>query len=114
MEELKVVSFSEMILKDIEDARLKLNKFLMESDIDTGDKKFIPMLSMLDKVKVKKKDVNYVALVTDENGYIIKAEKFSDFVRAEGLPQDISKGYYKLENDEIVLDYERQRQLEEV
>lgn len=104
---------SKMII-DYKNVSEKLKKFLLENGIQTEDEKVSNMLPKLDLIRVKKVTEDYRALVTDENGYIIKAIPFEDFVVNKNIPVDVEKGYYKLENGEIVIDYQRQRQIEEV
>lgn len=114
MAKTKINSLSELLLKDLQEIRDKLNLFLIESDQNTQGLHLLELVDLLKKVKVKKKDIDYAAFILDNNGYIIQSVPFADFAPLEGLPKDVAKGYYKLENGEVVIDYQRQRQIEEV
>jgi hypothetical protein len=114
MEKIPMNRITTLLLDDYRRASSLIKEFLILNDKDVTEDKLFSLIDKLPTLKVKRIDKNYKALVMDENGYIIKSIKFNDFILDESLPVDLEKGYYKLENDEIVLDHERQRQIEEV
>lgn len=108
------ISLSEMIIKDIDAIALELQKFLLENEIKPIDSRISSLVKEIERLKVMKKTMKYAGLIFDSNGYIVKVVRIGDFMPISELPSDISGGYYKLKNGKIVLDEERQRQLEEV
>jgi 23S rRNA A2030 N6-methylase RlmJ len=100
--------------RDITEWKKELSRFLKECDIEAD---FLSLKELIDSVKylkVRKNTEEYAGVVKDSNGYVIRLYRMDDFLPLKSLPNDASHGYYKIEGDKLVLDEERQRQIEEV
>ena len=104
----------QLMIRDIDSWASSMNEFLIKNGIQTESKSLYNLMEAVKKLKVRLLDTNYSALVTDENGYIIRAYQMHDFVESDKVPLDVTGGYYKFVNNEFILDEERQRQMDEV
>lgn len=104
----------QVIISDIDLWSNQLRTFLDANGIEAKNKKLYELIDLVKSLKVKLKNTKYVSLVLDSNGYIVGINKMDDFVEYDGLPSDIADGYYLYKEGKIILDEERQRQIDEV
>lgn len=108
------VDIVQLMMADIEEYTKKLRVFLIDNDINAYTLPLGGLISSITKLKTKLKSKDYVSFLYDDNGYIIRVNVMDDFVETSLVPDDVTQGYYKFENNKFVLDEERQRQIEEV
>jgi hypothetical protein len=113
-EKIKMLDVISEMIRDIDSWKKELKLFLKECDIDADYHTLEQLISTVKSLKVKRNTENYVGVVKDSNGYIVKLYPMDDFLPMTSLPNDASHGYYKIEGEKLVLDEERQRQIEEV
>ena len=104
----------QLMINDIDAVISSLSNFLVENGVRTQDQKLVEIVESVKKLKTMKKGNIYYGLMLDENGYIMNGFKIDDFVLKSVLPIDYKMGYYKYIDEKIVLDEERQRQIDEV
>jgi hypothetical protein len=108
------VDLVQLMIADIEQYSIKLRNFLTLNGIDSSQMNLSELITSITNLKTKLNDRKYVALLFDQNGYVVETLPMDEFVELSKVPYDSAYGYYKFENNEFVLDEERQRQLEEV
>lgn len=103
------------IIEDLDVMMTDLKAFLRECGLDTEGLSYEEVLKSVRELNVLKRPISYKGLVFDENGYIIDAFKINNFYDVRFLPKDVDRGYYFVNrHNQIELDYERKRQIEEV
>lgn len=103
------------ILEDLDAMMTDLKAFLKECGLNTEGLSYEEVLKSVRELNVLKKPRSYKGLVFDENGYIIDAFKINNFYDVRFIPEDVDRGYYFVNiHNQIELDYERKRQIEEV
>jgi hypothetical protein len=113
----KITTLSEQLVLDLDAMAKKIQEFLIESNVTPKDSRFTSLIESLHDLKVLLKDKYHVGLTFDDNGYIIKAQHFQDFVAYPEkmlVPADLSQGFYLLIDGTVAVDEERKRQIEEV
>lgn len=108
------VDLVQLMMSDIDEYTKKLRRFLIENDVDASSMNLTQLIESITKLKTKLKTKEYVSLTFDNNGYVVGIGYMDDFVDKDIVPNDITYGYYKFEDNNFVLDEERQRQIEEV
>lgn len=104
----------EKIQSDLNEFRDRLYNFLSNSEVEVSKTDNLDVLiSKLNQLKIMFSDKNYVTFKLDSNGYIVDKVPVNHFYE-DNFNSDIIKGYYKLENNEVVLDYTKKRIMEEV
>lgn len=108
------LSLEQLMLKDIQIKITQIESMLNSAGIKMELRNLEEAIKALSKLKFLKQNEHYAGIFTDKNGYIVAAMKINDFAELAKVPKDVSKGYYKLEKGEFVLDEKRRRHLSEV
>jgi hypothetical protein len=100
-----------LVLDDVEKIIERFSAILEGHGIELESKSLTKLIERVEDLKTMCPNKEYVGLVTDRNGYIIKAFELADFVELKDFPKDFTRGYYKYEEGKFVLDEQRKRQL---
>ena len=109
-----LTKLTERIVRDMDDLALKLQKYLVENGVTPSDSKITSLVESFEKLNVIKPDTEYIHFTISKEGYISGEEEFGAIVEKQELPADIFRGYYKVEDEKIVLDEEQRHKLWEV
>ena len=102
------VDLKTLILQDLSKLLADMNIYLYENGIKERVEDLADILVVLNKLRVLKPSQNYLGVTLDSNGYIIDINKLHDFVLEQDVPEDVLRGYYKIQNGVLYLDKERQ------
>jgi hypothetical protein len=110
--ELENMDASVALLRHIENHIDILYNFLLSCGIKPKDKQLSTLTEALKDVKALKPKVNYIAYQTNNDGYVDKAIDMETFTEITQVPQDILRGYYKVDDKgNLVIDYARKNVL---
>ena len=99
---------------DIEKLITRFVTILEGHGVQVTSQTLTDLIKQVEELKTMKKDIDYVGLVKDHNGYVVKAFKLADFVEIGKCPKHFTEGFYKYEDGKFVLDEQRYRQIREV
>lgn len=102
----------EVVLKVVDQFIEELVEFLVQSGVEIKSQKLADIKAQLQEIIILNPNKEYVSVVTDKNGYIKGYNIMDTIVENVDLPEDLEKGYYKLnKNNKPVLDKKRRRDL---
>ena len=102
------VDLKTLILQDLSKLLADINIYLYENGIKERVEDLADILVVLNKLRVLKPSQNYLGVTLDSNGYIVDINSLHDFVLEQDVPEDVLRGYYKIQNGLLYLDKERQ------
>lgn len=102
------VDLKTLILQDLSKLLADINIYLYENGIKERVEDLADILVVLNKLRVLKPSQNYLGVTLDSNGYIVDINSLHDFVLEQDVPEDVLRGYYKIQNGVLYLDKERQ------
>lgn len=111
------VKLTEEMIATIDGYIVELKDFIKRNGVDKEIKTMNELIEAVKSLRVILKDKHHMGLNFDENGYIIQAQHFQDFVAYKEpmeVPADLSQGFYLLIDGTVAVDEERKRQIEEV
>jgi hypothetical protein len=94
-------------LSKMDALRVRLELFLQNCGVKYESNSLIDLVNKLDEVIAVRENKKYVSLETDNKGYVTSYGRLDGVLEAsdsEELPQDLLRGYYKYENNKLVLD----------
>lgn len=102
------------IQDETNELRKALIRFLSRSDVELqGTENVKELIEKLSDLKIMYQDRDYVTFIYNNEGYIIDKVKVDNFIE-NNLPEDITRGYYKMESGKPTIDYSKKRIIEEV
>jgi hypothetical protein len=102
----------EVALKVVDQFIEELVQFLIDSGVEIKSQKLADIKTQLQEIVILNPKKDYISIVTDKNGYIKGYNIMDTIVENVDLPEDLGKGYYKLnKNNKPVLDKKRRRDL---
>lgn len=93
-----------MISEELDYLLNELIKFLNDCGIELTSKTFNSAIRKLQEVIAIRKEKSYIGLTLNDLGYVRKFNEIDTIIEKQNLPEDILRGYYKIENGKIVLD----------
>lgn len=102
----------EVTLRVVDQFIEELVQFLVDSGAEVKSSKLKDIKLLLKRMVVLNPKKEYLSIVTDKNGYIIGYNIMDSFIEKVDLPEDLARGYYKInKNNKPVLDKKRRREL---
>jgi hypothetical protein len=99
---------SVLLLQHLEKHIETLYNFLLSCGIKPKDKQLTTLTEALKEVKALKPSLKYMAYEVNEYGYVVNAVEMATFTDVKGVPKDITRGYYKVDNKgNLVVDAKR-------
>lgn len=115
MEKFTLTTFSEQIVRDMDDLAMKLQTFLLEHGVKPSDSKLSSLVKSFDNLNIIIPEKEYYHFKLSKEGYIKEFTEFGAVVESnQELPSDVTRGYYKVEDGKIVLDEKQRQKLWEV
>lgn len=100
--------------EEINEMRKDISTFLLRSDMEiSGTENIRELVQKLSDLKIMYADKNYVTFLFDNEGFIVNKVPVNNFIE-DNLPEDVTRGYYKLESGKLTIDYSKKRIIEEV
>lgn len=101
-----------ILINKINLANEKLHQFLVDSGVQPDEKKLGTLLDDLNKIRVLVPTKKYFGVYLDDMGYIKNISIIDELFEAQELPEDIFKGYYRIdEHGKLIRDDVKRAQL---
>lgn len=100
--------FSAILLNDLEELIKNVNATLTTYGVNEKITTLSDLQNLLDRLRVLKPKDEYLGVTLDSDGFIVEINPLHDFVVKQDVPEDVLRGYYKIQNGVIYLDKERQ------
>jgi hypothetical protein len=113
----ELILLAEDIIKDIQGYIEELKDFIKDNGGSEDIKTMHELTKAVKNLRVVLKTKHHLGLIFDDNGYIVEAHPFDDFISFDSplqVPNDVSQGFYLLIDGTVAVDEERKRQIEEV
>ena len=104
------------ILKEYEDTYKQIKEWLENNGMSVSSKKLKDLVSeMKDKIEIFNREDNFEFFEMDQDGYIIGYKRLDNGLLnnflIDFIPNDLTKGYYKVVDNKIVKDLERESEV---
>lgn len=102
----------EVVLKVVDQFVEELVQFLIDNGVEVKSQKLKDIKALLGEIVILNDNKEYVSVKLDKNGYVKGYNIMDTIVENVDLPEDLDKGYYKLnKNNKPVLDKKRRKEL---